>query len=173
MKATAKWILGGAAALALTGLIYTGPALAAGEYGMMGGRGSIGHGYSMMGGDMTAMHNVMVPLMSQMPAMHTEVMGEVGKLLGMTEEELVQAMGNGQSLVDIALTKNVTTGELRATMTQSMKAVLDRLLTEGTVTEAQAGQILGYMEKNLESCLTGNMNEMMSMMGSGMMGGSK
>lgn len=173
MKATSKWIFGGAAALVFTGLIYAGPALAAGEYGMMGGQGSNGHGHSMVSGEMTAMHNVMIPLMSQMPAMHTEVMGVVGKLLGLTEAELVQAMGSGKSLLDIAAEKNVAPGELRTTMTRGMKAILDRLLTEGTVTEAQAGQILGYMEKNLESCLTGNMSGMTGMMGNSMMTGMK
>lgn len=169
MRANAKWILGGVAALAIAGAIYAGPVLAANGYGMMGatGSGNGGHGMmsgSMMGGDMMAMHNVMMPLMSQMPAMHSEMMGEVGKLLGLTEEELTQAMANGKTLLDIAAEKNVAPGEIRSTMTRGMKAFLDRLTAEGAITEAQVGQMLGFMEKNLESCLSGNMSEMMSMM---------
>lgn len=160
MKATSKWIIGGVASLAIAGAVFAGPALAAEGTSMMGGM-MTGTMSSMMGGDMMEMHNVMTPLMSQMPAMHAEMMAEVGKLLGMTGEELAQAMKGGKSMLDIAAEKNVAPGEIRATMTRGMKAFLDRAVTDGTITQAQAGKILGYMEKQMDACLIGDMSSMM------------
>lgn len=180
MKATSKWILGGVASLAIAGAVFAGPALAADGSSMMGSMMN-GAMSSMMGSDMMEMHNTMAPLMAQMPAMQTEMMGEVGKLFGMTGDELTQATKDGKSLLDLAAEKNVAPGEIRATMTRGMQAFLDRAVTDGSITQAQAGKILGYMEKRMDACLSSDMSNMMSMMSSGdmsshhssMMGGSK
>jgi hypothetical protein len=169
MTKTMKWLLGGAAALAVAGAAYAIPALAAGNgSGMMAGYGMMG-GYGMMqarGGNMAAMHSTMMPLMGKMAAMHDQVMGEVAGLLNMTVEDLTKAMAEGKSLTALAEEKGVAVGEIRAVMTRSMKAFLDQLVEEGSITREQAAQWLGFMEKHLEYCLTGNMGAMMGMMGS-------
>ncbi len=172
MTKRTKWILGGVAALAVSGLIYAMPALAAGNgYGY----GGPAFGYGMMqarGGDMATMHNAMYPLMSQMPAIRDQVMGEVAALLDMTADDLYADLGEGKSLADIAAEKGVAIGQIRALMTQNMKAFLDQWVDEGSVTRAQAGRWLGFMEQNLDACLAGQMGGMVGMMGSyGMMGG--
>lgn len=170
MKRITVWVLGGAAALVVTGLAFAMPALAEDK----APPSPAAPGFSMMQshGGMAAMHSVMMPLMSQMPAMHEQVMGDVARQLGMTLDELNQAMTE-KSLATIADEKGVAIGEVRANMTSGMKTFLDKLVAEKTITEDQAGQILGLMEKNLESCLTGEMGSMMGsgMMGSGMMSG--
>lgn len=164
MTKTTKWLLGGVAALAVSGLLYTMPALAAGK--------GNGFGYGMMqafGGDMMAMHNTMAPLMGQMPAIHNEMMDGLADLLDLSADELNTALNSGKSLTQIAEEQGVAIGQVRAFMTQNMKDLLDRLVEAGSLTKAQAGQMLGYMEANLEACLSGQIGGMMSMM-SGMMG---
>lgn len=161
MNKTTKWILGTVAALAVSGLAFTMPAMAEEQ-----GPKNMMHGMMQSHGDMAAMHNVMMPLMSQMPAMHEQMMGDIAQLLGMTADELEQAVKE-QSLAEIADDQGVAIGEVRAAMTNGMKTFLDKLVTDETITQGQAGQMLGFMEKKLESCLNGQMG---SMMGSGMMG---
>jgi len=182
MNMTAKWMLGGVAALTVAGLIYAAPVLAAGGYGMMGGGGRAsmmsgagaagvmnGQGSAMMQGNMAQMHNQMAPLMNEMPRIHTQVMGDVAGRLGMNTEDLLKAMADGQSLAQIAADKNVAIGEVRSAMTTSMKTALDQLVEAKQLTQQQAGQILGLMEQNLASCLDGTGG---GMMGAGsMMGG--
>jgi hypothetical protein len=167
MRKMTAWILGGVAALTVTGLAFAMPALAEDK---APNTDPTAPGYNMMqSGDMATMHNVMMPLMGQMPAMHQQVMGDVAKQLGMTLDELNQAMKDGKSLATLANEKGVAIGEIRATMTNGMKSFLDKLVADKTITQEQAGQMLGFMEKNMESCLTGQMGG--GMMGGGMMGG--
>ena len=160
MNTTAKWMLGGVAALTVAGLIYAAPVLAAGGYGAMSGQAS----GMMQGiqGNTAEMHSVMAPLMSVMPKIHTQVMGDVAGRLGLTTDDLFNAMADGQSLAQIAADKNVAIGDVRAIMTGSMKAALDQLVEAKQLTAEQAGRMLGYMEQNLTSCLNGT--------GGGMMG---
>jgi len=176
MNKISKWALGGVAAVAVAGLIYAAPVLAAGGYGMMGSAGTAGmmsgagaaammngQGSAMMQGNMAEMHNLMAPLMNEMPKIHTQVMGDVAGRLGLTADDLFKAMADGKSLAQIAADKNVAVGEVRAAMTTSMKTALDQLVEAKQLTADQSGKILGYMEQNLEACLNGA--------GGGMMGG--
>lgn len=163
MTKTMRWVLGGAAAITISGAAFVAPVLASGGR-MMAGVGMM-HG---AGSDMAAMHGAMHPLMGQMPAMHQQVMGDVGQLFGMTADELTQALAGGKTLAVLAEEKNVPIGDVRATMTKSMKNVLDQLVEAKTITAEQAGQMLGFMEQNMDACLTGSMSDIMQqMMGSG------
>jgi len=105
----------------------------------------------------------MAQLMSVMPQIHTQVVGDVAGRLGMTAAELSKAMADGKSLAQIAADQNVAIGEVRAAMTSSMKTALDQLVEAKQLTQEQVGPILGYMEQNLAFCLNGT--------GGGMMGG--
>jgi hypothetical protein len=92
-------MLSGAAALVVTGAAFAVPALAQDN----APAGQAGPGFRMMHamGDMTAMHNVMMPLRNRMPAMHDQVMGDVAGQLGMSLDELSQALKE-KSLAAIA-----------------------------------------------------------------------
>lgn len=164
MNGTTRWVLGGIVALAVAGAAYVLPAMAA-ESSVPFGPGRMGFHAGMMSGDMSAMHNQMAPLMAQMGTMHQTVMGDVAALLGMSVEELDQAMADGKSLTALAEEKKVAIGEIRAVMTKAMKSLLDAQVEAGTITQAQAAQMLAMHEQNFGSCSSGG-----GMMGGGMQG---
>lgn len=161
MTTTVKWVLSGLAAVLIAGAAYAVPALAEDRPSpmMSGGMGAMMKGGmgSMMNGDMMEMHNVMMPLMNEMPAMHNEMAPAMAKLLGMTPDELTKAMSEGKSMAQLAKEQGVAIGQVRAEMTKGMKSFLDRLTSEGKITAEQSGKMLGFMEKNMDSCLSGEM----------------
>ncbi len=176
MNTTAKWMLGGVAAVTVAGLIYAAPVLAAGGYGIMGGAGGYGAMSGQASGRMQGiqgntaeMYNVMAPLMSVMPKIQTQVMADVAGRLGLTTDDLFKAMADGQSLAQIAADKNVAIGDVRAIMTGSMKTALDQLVEAKQLTQEQTGRILGFMEQNITFGLNGTGGGMMG--AGGMMGG--
>lgn len=164
MNGTTRWILGGAVALAVAGAAYVLPAMAADTPAPFG-PGRMGHHVGMMSGDMAAMHAQMAPLMAQMGSMHEAVMGEVAAVLGMSLEELNQAMADGKSLASLAEEKKVAAGEIRAVTTKAVKELLDGQVAAGTLTQAQAAQMLSQHERNFSTCFSGG-----GMMGGGMHG---
>lgn len=169
MNSFTKWVLGGVATVAVAGLVFAGPAIAAGNFGpgMMRAAAEGGRNVGPMG-NMMAMHNIMAPLMSQMPAMHEQAIGELSTLLGMTPEEITKAMSEGKSMAQLAEEKGVAIGEIRALMTRNMNAFLDKMVEQGQLSREDAGRVKGFMEQNVDSCLSGGMGGMMG----GMMSGS-
>lgn len=160
MTRTTKWSLALTAALASAGLIFTVPALAQ------------ENGFSpraMMNGGMAAMHNSMMPLMSEMPTMHTEMLGDVAAFLGMSVDELNGALAEGRSLTELAVEKGRSFEEAQALMTDSMKAFVQRAVEAGSITQAQADQMLQYHEQYSGSCHAVQSGGMMG----GMMGGMR
>lgn len=150
MTKTVKWIVSGLAAVVVAGAVYAVPVLAEERSPrMMSGR--------MMAGPMgmMEMHSLMAPLMNEMPAMHNEMMPEIAKLFGMTAEELTQAVSEGKSMAQLAEEKGVAMGEVRAAMTRGMKTFLDRLVDEQKISKEQVGKLLGFMEKNMDNCPSG------------------
>ncbi|MGE5672659.1 MAG: hypothetical protein ACM3XM_02060 [Mycobacterium leprae] len=185
MRKTLKWIAGVTATAGVAGLIYAAPALAENiGYGMGFGRGyaaqgsatpGAGAGYGMMqgwGGDISTMHQTMLPIMQQMPAIQSAVMGDVASKLGMSLDELNAAYRNGQTLATLAAAKNVSLDELKSTMTTSMKAQLDKLVAANSLTADQEQQMLDLMTNWIQGCITGNYYGMMGG-GNGMMGGGR
>ncbi|WP_374712928.1 hypothetical protein [Symbiobacterium terraclitae] len=175
MNAKTKWILSGLAALLVSGVLYALPAMAE-ERGVApwgnSGPGMMGRMHSLMArhmsGTLMAMHNAMAPLMSQMGAMHDQMMGELSTLLGMTREELDGALAQGKSLDQLAQEKQVAPEEIRSLMDRTMKAFLDKAVENGTLTEEQAEQIYRHHQQNSARCLTLDMGSMHTMMfGSG------
>lgn len=160
-----KWILSGVAALVVSGALFAMPALAE-ERGVtpFGPRGfsMMGTIHGAMGGDMQAMHNAMAPLMSQMPAMHEQAMGEVAGLLNMTIDELNAAMAEGKTLAELADEQKVAPGQLQSVMTRNMKTFLDSAVKDGTLTREQANQMFQLHQQHSTDCISGQ---------SGMMGG--
>lgn len=152
MTRTTKWSLALTAALASVGLIFAVPALAQ-EHGF-------GH-RAMMSGGMAAMHNSMMPLMSEMQSMHTEMHGDVAEFLGMTRGELNAALADGSSLDDLAADKGIPFGEVQALMTNRMKAFVDRAVEAGSLSREQADQMLQYHGQYNGGCHAGRSGGMM------------
>ncbi|MFZ5816056.1 MAG: hypothetical protein ACOY93_12225 [Bacillota bacterium] len=175
-----KWILTGATSLAVAGLLFAVPALAqeavTGPWSMIGRMTSgtmaqmhqtmmqNGHMAGMASGEMAAMHERMAPLMSEMPAMHEQVMGEVAQLLGLTPEQLEAAMADGKSLTDLATEQNLNPTELERLMTEKMEAFLNQAVEAGTITREQAEEMQRLHQEHAGGCLSGQMGEMTGMM---------
>lgn len=157
MNTKTRWILGGMAALAVAGLVYARPVLAAPGWGGMMHNGMTHNG--MIGSGMMGRHAMMS---GNMPAMHAQSMGEVSALLGMTADELTQAMSQGKTIAQLAAEKNVAVGEIRALMTRQMKSHLDQQVADNQLPQAQAAEMLSMMERNSAACMSGG----------GMMGGN-
>ncbi|MFZ5827530.1 MAG: hypothetical protein ACOY94_24775 [Bacillota bacterium] len=175
-----RWIVGGVAALVISGALFAVPALAQERgYGMFGSmqsmmssmHGAMSSMHGAMSGDMAAMHGAMAPLMDQMGPMHEQMMGEVAALFDMTAEELNAAMAEGKSLAQLAEEKNVAPGEIQSLMTRGMKAFVDQAVEAGTITREQANQMFQHHQQHSASCVSGDHNAMMNSM-HGMMGGS-
>lgn len=179
MTSKNKWIMGGVAALLVSGALFAVPALAQGRdvsfQGMMGSmHGAIGGNmaemHAQMGGNMAEMHNAMAPLMDQMGPMHEQVMGEVAALFDMSLDELNAAMADGKSLAQLAEEKNVAPGQIQSLMTRGMKGFLDKAVEDGTITREQANQMFQHHAQNSAGCLSGEHDDMMGNMHSMMFG---
>jgi hypothetical protein len=78
------------------------------------------------------------------------VLDDVSQLLGLTPEQIQEQRQAGKSLVQIAATKNVSEEVLiKAMMAEKQKAV-QTLVTDGTITQAQADQRLALMQERLK-----------------------
>ncbi len=173
MQKRTKWILGAAAALVISGSVFAVPALAQNlGYGHMSAfmgsanmqkmhqqmmnSGSMAQMHQqMMGSEMMAMHEAMAPLMSQMPAMHDQVMGEVAGHFDMTLDELNAALAEGKTLEQLADEKKVAAEEIISIMTQNMKSFLDSAVEAGTITREQADQMTEMHQQHSTDCLNG------------------
>ncbi|MCJ7624794.1 MAG: hypothetical protein MUO76_14935 [Anaerolineaceae bacterium] len=66
--------------------------------------------------------------------------------LGLTVEELQDAIVNGGTLLDIALAQGMSEEDFAAMRTEVYEEVLDNAVAEGTITEEQAAQIRERLE---------------------------
>ena len=71
---------------------------------------------------------------------------EVATLLGMTQDEIQTQRLAGQSLVQIAASKNVGKDTLVSTILNAKKATLDSLVAASKLTQAQADAMLSNMQ---------------------------
>ena len=170
MNKTIRSLAVGASALAIAAGVYAIPALAAGNANSPAARpSSMSGNTSPMSGlsqaDFNTMAQLMSPLMTAMPALHTQMISDLASTLHMSPDALDQALNSGKSLSDIAAAQNIGVGEVRAAMTHSMQSVLDSQVAAKNITPEQAGRVQGLMETHLGTALT------VPMTGSGMMGG--
>jgi hypothetical protein len=78
------------------------------------------------------------------------IIDEVSDLLGLTPEQIQEQRQAGQSLVQIAATKNVSEEALiKAIMADRQEAIL-KLVAAGTITQAQADQRLALMQERVK-----------------------
>ena len=74
----------------------------------------------------------------------------VTKLLGMTNAQIAEQRQAGKSLVQIAATKNVSQEALVNAILADRKDALQKLVTAGTLTQAQADQRLEFMKQQIQ-----------------------
>lgn len=106
--------------------------------GMMSGRvhGMMAGGMQgMMGGQM---HEAM-------SGMHDQVHGAVAEALGLTAEELTEAVAAGQTHQDLADAAGVEVTVLYETMLATKTTAIQSLVSEGTLTQEQADLMLEHM----------------------------
>lgn len=128
--------------------------------GMMGGAGNMmGSGGMMDGIDMNAMHTWMMGP----DGMHTQVLTDLAKTLNLSLTDLQSQLKGGKTLTQIAQAQDVSQAQLESALETSVKDNLAKAVAAGKLTQAQADQMLSYMN--------GNYAQMLDMMGSGMMSG--
>ncbi len=66
----------------------------------------------------------------------------VADRLGMTKDQLMQQLGQGKSLADIAASKNVSQAELKTAIANGIKPVLDQGVKDGKISQQQEDAIL-------------------------------
>ena len=115
---------------AMTGytLPYTGT-LPFGPGGMMGGWGRGWMGSMMAAG-----------------GMHEQVWTAIAEKLGMSYDELVAAVQNGQTIQQLAEAKGVSLDDLKQAALDAKQAALAELVKQGVLTQAQADWILERMD---------------------------
>jgi len=77
----------------------------------------------------------------------------VGRLLGMTEEEIRAERGEGKSLVQIAATKGVSEQELIEAIIEERKAQIQERVADGTLTQERADIMFQQMEQNISRAI--------------------
>ncbi len=150
----------------------TMPYGAGGMHGMMGGRGMM-HGGVYTG--TMPMHGYM---MGQ-DGMHEQVWTAIAKKLGLTYEQLTQAVQNGQTITQLAEAKDVSLDELKEAAKGAIKTSLVDLVKQGALTQDQADWMLDHLDDmpmfNFEQDFGPGMMQggygRGGMMGRGMMGG--
>jgi hypothetical protein len=98
-------------------------------HGMMGGR---------INGQMAQMHEAM-------GGMHDQVHGAVAEALGLTAEELTEAVTAGQSLQELADAAGIDIAVLNETLLAAKTTALQRLVSEGALTQEQADLMIEHM----------------------------
>jgi hypothetical protein len=122
-------------------------------------------GQGMMSGagfDMRTMH----AWMSQTGGMHTLVWNALAEKLGLKPEELTAQLQNGKTLEQLGSEKGVSVKDLAAVMETAMEDGLKKAVRDGTLTQAQADQMIQAMDGRYEWMIQ-NMGSMVSIMGAG------
>jgi hypothetical protein len=139
--------------------VTQGTAVPGAGYGMMGGGGMMRRGGMMgQGGgfdydDMLAMRGWMMGP----NGMHTQVLTDLAKALNLSLTDLQSQLQAGQTLDQIAQAQGVTQAQLETALETSLKDNLAKAVSAGTITQAQADQMLSYM--------SGNYTRMLDMIG--------
>jgi hypothetical protein len=116
----------------------------------------VGQGHKMMGDRMNILN---------------QVVSAVSSKLGMTTQDIMTQLKNGQTLAQIAQSKGVSQQDLANTIVSSVKDTVAQQVTAGNLTQAQADQINTYVQNNVDQIITSSPKDWMGNMG-GLMGGS-
>ena len=126
----------------LTG--YTCPFSNTVPYGIPGGmRGTYGtYTGTLPYGGMQGMHNFLLGQNS----MHEQVWTAIAQKLGLTYDELTQAVQNGQTIQQLAQTKGISMDELQTAALDAMRTYFAGLVEQGVMTQQQADWMLDRMD---------------------------
>jgi hypothetical protein len=80
----------------------------------------------------------------------SSVLDEVSQLLGLTPDQIREQRQAGQSLVQIAAAKNVSEEALINAIMVDRQEAIQKLVTAGTITQAQADQRLALMQDRVK-----------------------
>lgn len=104
-----------------------------GPWNHMQGRGIMG-GYGMMGN-------------GQYGPMHDAMVTAVAEELGISVDELNDAIGNGNSLRQVAEEQGLGAEEITTVMQEAHNTAIDQALAEGTITQEQAEWMNNHMQQ--------------------------
>lgn len=99
------------------------------------------------------------------------VMDAAAEYIGITETQLMTARHDGQSLAQVATDHGKTVAGLEAALTTAFKANLDKAVTAGRLTDAQAAQALSTFKSQVGSMVDRTTTGPAAGRGGGMMGG--
>jgi len=99
------------------------------------------HG-GVMGGNSGAMHDTMMAA----GGMHEQVMTAVATRLGMTYDQLITALQNGQTIAQLADAKGVSLEALQQVADTARTNALNQLVQQGVITREQSDWMLDRMD---------------------------
>lgn len=118
--------------------------------GMMGATGNytgtLPFGPGAPGGMMGPGHGTMSGYMMAAGGMHEQVWTAIAEKLGMSYDELVAAVQNGQTIQQLAEAKGVSLDDLKQVALDAKKAALAELVKQGVLTQEQADWMLERMD---------------------------
>lgn len=108
--------------------------------GMMGAYGT--YSGTLPYGGMLGMHNFMMGT----NGMHQQVWTAIAQKLGMSYDQLTQAVQNGQSVEQLAQAKGVSLDELKQAAIAALRNSIADLVTQGAMTQEQADWMLDHID---------------------------
>jgi hypothetical protein len=84
-----------------------------------------------------------------------KVIGAAASYLGMTQDQLLAQLRSGKSLADVAKAQGKTVSGLEDAITASGQAQLDQAVKAGTLTQAEADQIMSELKSHLDDLVNG------------------
>ena len=148
--------LSAVAAVGLTGFVLVSNVASAQGFGQGWLRGNGGMASMMSGGlNRGSMSQVMA------------------QALGISQQDLQNQLASGRTMSDIIQAQGLTLDQFHQKMEDQMKAYLQTLVSQGTITQAQADQRMQFIEQMHDNHSTTGTGFGMGMMnhGGGMMGG--
>lgn len=77
----------------------------------------------------------------------------VSTKLGVTPQDLMTEMRSGKSLAQVAQAHNVSRDDLKATMTATLKADLDKAVAAGKLTQAKADEVMAKFTQHVDELI--------------------
>lgn len=84
-----------------------------------------------------------------------EAIGEAADFLGLTQEELVAALRDGQTLADLAVANGSTADALTDHLVGLAEAHLDELVADGRITAEEKADMLEHMTERITASVNG------------------
>ena len=86
---------------------------------------------------------------------HPRHLSAAADYLGLSPQQLLQKLANGQSLADIAKAQHKSVSGLEDKLLAEAKAHLDRAVKDGMLTRAQADRLQGMLESKIDDIVNG------------------